>query len=589
MKLNETFNCGEVVFKSVKNSVTRTVAKAMGLILALSVATTSFAIITLASSLNDAEAVNVAGSMRMQSYRLAHDIQISSVDYTQHIEMFEHSIYSPSMKALQGWTVPEDITHDYYRIIVRWHELKQVLRSQDRDRYLILVAGFVNQIDAFVFKLQNFSEQKLIKLAWVGGLGLGGILIVGIFVVHYVRRQIVRPLNALVQASEQIKSRSFDVELNVYSDNEMGILTRTFNTMAADLGKLYRGLEQAVNEKTKKLQHAKDSLQVLYNSSQELTASRITQDNFEAILRHIVSLEGISAVKLEIIEQGERPLVLTEGEECAACNCDCQSKPLSLDGVELGVLYWKVTLPCPDQALIDNFVQILSRAVYYNQAQRQAEQLLLMEERATIARELHDSLAQALSYLKIQVSLLKRGMVKLPESDQLAKTTPILAELDTGLSSAYTQLRELLTTFRLSIKEGTFGNALTELTEQLADRTESQITLNNELSSIELDANQQVHLLQLIREAMINAIKHANAEHICIQCHETDTKVVVSVKDDGVGFDSTIEKLNHYGMSIMQERASRLSGTLFVTSQANQGCEVLLEYPKIKESNIDRM
>tara|TARA_Y100001960_G_scaffold222999_1_gene233339 strand:- start:592 stop:2325 length:1734 start_codon:yes stop_codon:yes gene_type:complete len=577
------------VFKSVKNSVTRTVAKAMGLILALSVATTSFAIITLASSLNDAEAVNVAGSMRMQSYRLAHDIQIQSVDYAAHIAMFERSIYSPSMKALQGWTVPEDITHDYYSLIVRWHELKHVLKSQDRERYLILVAGFVNQIDAFVFKLQNFSEQKLIKLAWVGGLGLGGILIVSLFVVHYIRREIVRPLNALVSASEQIKSRSFDVELNVSSENEMGILTHTFNTMAADLGKLYRGLEKAVNEKTQKLQHANDSLKVLYKSSQELTASRIGQDNFEAILAHIVSLEGIAAAKLEITAQGERTIVLTEGEACSGCASECQSKPLSLDGVELGTLYWKVSLPCPDQALIDNFVQILSRAVYYNQAQRQAEQLLLMEERATIARELHDSLAQSLSYLKIQVSLLKRGISKLPESKQLEKTTPILAELDTGLSSAYTQLRELLTTFRLSIKEGSFGHALTEMTEQLAEQTEAAILLRNELSSIELDANQQVHLLQLIREATINAIKHANAQQISIQCHETDTKVVVSICDDGVGFDESLEKLNHYGMSIMRERASRLSGTLAVTSKANQGCEVLLEYPKTKETNIERM
>jgi two-component system nitrate/nitrite sensor histidine kinase NarQ len=93
----------------------------------------------------------------------------------------------------------------------------------------------------------------------------------------------------------------------------------------------------------------------------------------------------------------------------------------------------------------------------------------------------------------------------------------------------------------------------------------------------------------LIREATINAIKHANAQRICIQCHETDTHVVVSVSDDGVGFDQSVEKLNHYGLSIMQERASRLNGKLLVNSRSNQGCEVLLEYPKIKEANIDRM
>ena len=572
------------LFNNVKKSVTRTIASAMMLILLLSVATTGFAIFTLASSLNDAEAVNVSGSMRMQSYRLAHDIQSESVDYSSHIDLFEQSIYSHSMLALQHWSVPDDITKDYYRLILRWHELKSVLKSQDRDRYLVLVAGFVKQIDAFVFKLQHYSEQKLINLAWIGGLGLGGILFVSMFVVHFVRLEVVRPLRALVFASEQIQNRSFNVSLNVSSDNEMGILTRTFNNMAHDLGQLYRGLEQAVNEKTRKLQHANQSLQVLYDTSKELTASRIHQENFQAILQHIVSLEGIRAVKLEIDQIGEPNWILTEGEECRHdCDSECHSKTLTLDGEHLGYLHWKAGLPCPNESLIDNFVQILSRAVYYNRAQRQAEQLLLMEERATIARELHDSLAQALSYLKIQVSLLKRSVKGLPDEVAVAQTAQVIAELDTGLSSAYTQLRELLTTFRLSIKEGSFGQALQEMVATLDEQTTAVISLNNQLSSTELDAHQQVHLLQLIREATINAIKHAQAENINIECLESDGFVTVRVEDDGVGFDRQDEKLNHYGMSIMQERAARLHADLSVEAQRDMGCTVTLEFQQSKE------
>lgn len=576
------------MFKNVKKSVTRTIASAMMLILLLSVATTGFAIFTLASSLNDAEAVNVAGSMRMQSYRLAHDIQSESVDYSSHIDLFEASIYSHSMRALQHWSVPEDITKDYYRLILRWHELKSVLKSQDRSQYLVLVAGFVQQIDAFVFKLQNYSEQKLINLAWIGGLGLGGILCASMFVVHFIRLEVVRPLRALVAASEQIKNRSFDVSLNVSSDNEMGILTRTFNRMAMDLGKLYRGLEQAVDEKTRKLQHANQSLQVLYDSSKELTASRIHQENFQAILQHIASLEGIRAVKLEIDQIGEPNWILTEGEECRhGCDTDCHSETLTLDGEHLGYLHWKAGLPCPNETLIDNFVQILSRAVYYNRAQRQAEQLLLMEERATIARELHDSLAQALSYLKIQVSLLKRSVKNIPDEKAIAQTNQVIAELDTGLSAAYTQLRELLTTFRLTIKEGSFGQALQEMVAMLDDQTSAQISLNNQLSSTELDAHQQVHLLQLIREAAINAIKHAQAKNIEIQCLDSDGKVTVTVTDDGIGFEQQDEKLNHYGMSIMQERATRLHANLSVEAAKNDGCIVRLEFQHSKEVNID--
>ncbi|MCX2790041.1 MULTISPECIES: nitrate/nitrite two-component system sensor histidine kinase NarQ [Vibrio] len=576
------------MFKNVKKSVTRTIASAMMLILLLSVATTGFAIFTLASSLNDAEAVNVAGSMRMQSYRLAHDIQSESVDYSSHIDLFEASIYSHSMRALQHWTVPEDITKDYYRLILRWHELKSVLKSQDRTQYLVLVAGFVQQIDAFVFKLQNYSEQKLINLAWIGGLGLGGILCASMFVVHFIRLEVVRPLRALVAASEQIKNRSFDVSLNVSSDNEMGILTRTFNRMAMDLGNLYRGLEKAVDEKTRKLQHANQSLQVLYDSSKELTASRIHQENFQAILQHIASLEGIRAVKLEIDQIGEPNWILTEGEKCRhGCDTDCHSETLTLDGEHLGYLHWKAGLPCPNETLIGNFVQILSRAVYYNRAQRQAEQLLLMEERATIARELHDSLAQALSYLKIQVSLLKRSVKNIPDEKAIAQTNQVIAELDTGLSAAYTQLRELLTTFRLTIKEGSFGQALQEMVATLDEQTTAEISLNNKLSSTELDAHQQVHLLQLIREATINAIKHAQAKNIKIQCLDSGGKVTVTVADDGIGFDQQNEKLNHYGMSIMQERAARLHADLSIEAEKNDGCIVRLEFQHSKEVNID--
>lgn len=492
------------------------------------------------------------------------------------------------MLALQHWSVPEDITKDYYRLILRWHELKTVLKSQDRDQYLVLVAGFVQQIDGFVFKLQNYSEQKLINLAWIGGLGLGGILCVSMFVVHFVRLEVVRPLRALVFASEQIQNRSFDVSLNVSSDNEMGILTRTFNRMATDLGKLYRGLELAVDEKTRKLQHANQTLQVLYDSSKELTASRIHQENFQAILQHIASLEGIRAVKLEIDQIGEPNWILTEGEECRhECDSECHSKPLTLDGEHLGFLHWKVGLPCPNESLIDNFVQILSRAVYYNRAQRQAEQLLLMEERATIARELHDSLAQALSYLKIQVSLLKRSVKNIPDEKAIAQTNQVIAELDTGLSAAYTQLRELLTTFRLTIKEGSFGQALQEMVSTLDDQTAAEISLNNKLSSTELDAHQQVHLLQLIREATINAIKHAQAKNIDIQCLDSEGTVTVTVTDDGIGFEQQDEKLNHYGMSIMQERAARLHADLRIEAAKNSGCIVRLEFQHSKEVNID--
>ncbi len=572
--------------EKVEKSLIGTIAKAMLLILMLSFITTGFAIVTLASSLNDAEAVNVSGSMRMQSYRLAHDIHSTSSDFHAHIATFEKSLHSPSMKALQHWTVPADIQQDYNDIILRWKQLKMLLDSDRRDEYLNLVSGFVGQIDIFVYKLQQFSESKLIKLAWVGGVGLSGILLASLFVIGYTRREVVGPLRNLVVASEQIQNRSFDIGLNVSGRTEMAILTRTFNDMASELGKLYRGLENAVNEKTHKLQHANQSLEVLYESSQQLTASRISQENFQALLKSIVSIEGIEGARLEIDEEAGKGIVLSEGYCEGDCNNNCHEQLLMLDNQQLGRLYWRAGLPCPDQALIDSFVQMLARAVFFNRSQTQAEQLLLMEERATIARELHDSLAQSLSYLKIQVSLLKRVMAKLEQNPHSDKTSEIIQDIDSGLSGAYTQLRELLTTFRLTIKEGNFGRALVEMIKQLREHTSAEIELNNNLSSLDLDSHQQVHLMQLIREATINAIKHASATNIVISCEENNGKVQVVVEDNGVGFKEHNAAFNHYGMSIMQERAARLNGELTIQSSPNTGCKVVLKCERSKDINV---
>jgi two-component system nitrate/nitrite sensor histidine kinase NarQ len=182
--------------------------------------------------------------------------------------------------------------------------------------------------------------------------------------------------------------------------------------------------------------------------------------------------------------------------------------------------------------------------------------------------------------LKIQGSLLKRGMKTLPELDSEQPIHSVISDIDKGLSDAYTQLRELLTTFRLTIREGNFAQALQAMISELSVQSPTQIELDNQLSSLTLDAHQQVHLLQLIREATLNAIKHAEAGKIKIHCSETSEQLTVSVIDDGKGFCQAQSEMNHYGMAIMQERAERLGGMLSIDSLPDHGCAVTLVYNK---------
>lgn len=90
-----------------------------------------------------------------------------------------------------------------------------------------------------------------------------------------------------------------------------------------------------------------------------------------------------------------------------------------------------------------------------------------------------------------------------------------------------------------------------------------------------LDAAQQVHLLQIIREALLNAIKHAQATTIVVSCHtQPDGGHCVDIRDDGRGIGSHEEPAGHYGLNIMHERAERLGGTLSIGSHPEGGTRV---------------
>ncbi|SMY33310.1 Nitrate/nitrite sensor protein NarX [Photobacterium malacitanum] len=555
------------------NSVTTTIGRSMVAILFLVSATISLALCMLVSSLNDAAAINTAGSLRMQSYRLAFDIETQSPLLSTHTVEFEQSLTSPTMKTLHHWYVPQKIQDHYTELLLSWRAVRSQLDQMDKDGYLTQVAPFVERIDQFVFELQQSSENKLHLLALISAMGLLLILMVVLFTIQFTQRQIVTPLNQLMAGCKKIKQHQFSLIINNNSDNELGILARTFTQMAADLNKLYTDLELSVNEKTHRLRHANESLQVLYNCSQQLSVSRLTHQHFQHMLETLIAIDGLTAAKLIIVEPNDTTTEITVGNHHSTA---WHQQSLLIDGEIMGQLWWQYQLPCPDLALIENIANIISRGIYYNRAQKQTEQLLLMEERATIARELHDSLAQSLSYLKIQLTLLKRQLKLTPEANQHQRQT--VQTIDEELANAYTQLRELLSTFRLTIKEANFNEALNQLLAPLQQQTSAQFEVDNQLPSMALIAHNQVHLLQIIREAILNAIKHANASHISVSCHQQQQMINVEITDDGIGFDPSQSKLNHYGLNIMQERASCLKGQLIIDSQIGKGSQVKLQF-----------
>jgi two-component system nitrate/nitrite sensor histidine kinase NarX len=232
----------------------------------------------------------------------------------------------------------------------------------------------------------------------------------------------------------------------------------------------------------------------------------------------------------------------------------------------------------------------LGAALSAAEARDEHRRLAMLEECSAIARELHDSLAQSLSYTKIQLTRLSAQLTV--EGGTPPTALEVLQELREGVAAAYGQLRELLTTFRLKLNGKGLSSAVQEAAEDVTARTRIPVGLRNELVGPELSANQQIHVLQIVREALSNVEHHARARRVGVRLHRLGTRgrgqIEVTVEDDGVGIDGVgiatrQSPRHHFGPSIMRDRAHMLGGSIDVaqrdTDAPRAGTRVRLRFP----------
>ena len=552
----------------VKRPVTRTMARALSVVVLLSLLTTGLALLTLSSSLRDAEAVNVAGSLRMQIYRLAWDSTRDPQQLAQHMQDYQQTLESPALRHLEHFWVPAEVTSRYRYLRDSWPRLQQTLQPGHAQVYQQRVASYVSEIDRFVLAVQHYAELKMHLVAASSLFGLLAIVALALWTIRFIRRNVVRPLDALVTASQYIEQANFNFPaLPVAQPTELGVLAQAFTTMAERLHSHYRLLELAVRNKTEDLTQANRTLSLLYESSQVLTSSPLNPELFQGLLRLVQRREALVVLKIVSDEMSFQAGVADE-------TLSWQRLPLQQEDQRLGELCWQTRRMPPADELMQSLANMLARAVWIWQTQKQYQQMMLIEERATIARELHDSLAQSLSFLRIQLTLLRRNV-----DDSQPQAQAIIADFDRALAEAYQQLRELLTTFRLTIEQADLAQAMQAMIAPLQEQSQAVITFDYQPGLQTLDAQQQVHVLQIAREALLNAIRHAQAQQIQI-CYQrvADEEHVLTIDDDGCGIRSVEEPPGHYGLTIMAERAARLSGTLMITPQT-QGTRVTLRFP----------
>jgi len=428
-----------------------------------------------------------------------------------------------------------------------------------------------------------------------------------------VHRNVLSPLAALLENTTHYARGDFAARIRDPREDELGQLGQAFNTMAEELSKLYRGLEQRVADKTVALTRSNQSLELLYNAISRLHKAPVAPETYKAMLKEIEQVLGLTgSLACLMPKHGGGATILSsslgrckdhEMGECAHCiasldhaeiwqyRASGESEQLIVPLRDNEGLYGVLRLALPPgrrlEAWQEQLLEALSRhigiALGISHKTEQDRLLALQEERSVIARELHDSIAQSLSYMKIQASLLQPVLAD-PKRRTEAETT--LRDLREGITSAYRQLRELLATFRLKM-QGDFLDLLNRTVNEFADRGGVPIQLETNLAGCHLTPNQEIHALQIIREALYNVLRHAQASQAWVRVIHADGEVQVSVEDNGIGLyppssSTTAPRFSpdvqHYGINIMRERAESLRGRVVMENRPEGGTRIDLRF-----------
>ncbi len=591
----------------------------------------SFAILGMASSgiiaesvQGSGEAINLAGSLRMQAYKMTSLAltarQPKGVEATIRlrtaIDSFESTLNDTRITAVMPRQADTALARSYAAVLASWH-------TRVKPRFLAAAGSgsatpenstplfedvtlFVDEINDLVKQIEQDTEAKVLVLRMVLGAALLMTLLIGALTLVLARNDLILPLRNLLAFASNVGRGNLAVRTEHTGSDELGRLGQAFNHMAEDLSRLYQNLEARVTEKTAELTIANRSLELLYHSIARLYNGPVAPDTYAILLKDLEDVLGVGHGRACLVEAGAvraRVIASTlhpdsgDPDLCGLMSCaECLahhtlavhplhdgrrvlSLPLKDTEHQYGVLQLEMPPGKELAAWQTQLLEALSRhigiAIGTARRSEQSRRVSLLEERAALARDLHDSLAQSLAYMKIQVSRMK-PLLDNPQRGNEARE--VLAELREGLNSAYRQLRELLTTFRLRIEGEGLAAALQNTVTEFSGRGGIPITLDVHLAGCTLSANEEIHALQIIREALSNVLNHAKATkaEVRVTCN-SDGSVSATVTDDGLGIRQAAGA-HHYGMTIMDERAKNLSGRLTVENLPTSGTRVTLHF-----------
>lgn len=430
-----------------------------------------------------------------------------------------------------------------------------------------------------------------------------------------VRRLIIRPVTELKGVAVSVGQGDYTAHCSLRTGDELQMLGETLNQMVASLKTSLDKLQDRVEQRTRELNALSDvaltisragALDDVLNEALEIVVGVTEVDGgvihlVEGKRIRLAVARGLTDTLLPLLEANPSchrfiRQILDEGQaihaqnvgdrawqkECFGSNCSAViAVPLRSRNRTLGTLTLYSAsaagfAPESVQLLIciGNQLGVAVEKAYFAE---QAEQVAVLEERGRIARELHDSLAQALGYLNLRAELLE-GML---EHEEWSNAQAEMANVRRVVRDACYDVRESIDGLRTRFEGGLLPTAATFLQEfgQRAGLSTEFVTRGE----IRLSPLAEPEVLRIIQEALTNVRKHAKAQHVRVLLEADDDHARIVIEDNGCGFDAkTLDASQHFGLRIMRERAEKLGGRLDVTSAPDQGTRVRVQLKMAK-------
>jgi signal transduction histidine kinase len=223
-------------------------------------------------------------------------------------------------------------------------------------------------------------------------------------------------------------------------------------------------------------------------------------------------------------------------------------------------------------SLVETFAAQASVAIGYGRAQADVRRLELMDERERIAKDLHDGIIQSL----FAVGMGLQGTALMAGSPETA------ARIDSAVGDLDRVIRDLRN-YIFGLRPGILADrqldqALRELGEDIQKRSSLRVEVEVDAELAALVSSRSHQIVQVTREALTNVARHAEAKHSVVRLARTGQTAVLTIEDDGVGFDARGDSAGN-GLRNMRERATAMGGSLRVSSKAGKGTSLRFTFP----------